>query len=178
MGGHSDLIAGSITGKEQSTEEAVINTRSTLGGTIDPHQAWLLTRGLRTLPLRMKQHQESGLKFCKTFINHPKIKDILYPGSENYPQKDLSKKYLSGYSGLLTLIIDGEFEKVHKALKTLEFFEEGCSWGGFESLYIMLNIKDYELDRNYEKCTMVRLSIGLEDINSLISDFENALSKI
>ncbi len=178
MAGHSDLLAGSVTGKDICTLSALNSVRSDFGGTIDPHQAWMLTRGLRTLPLRMKQHQESAKRFCLEFADHPKIVGILYPGFEQYPQKQLADKYLSGYSGLLSLLIDSDYNNVHKALKTLEYFEEGCSWGGYESLYIMLNKSDYDLFKDYKNSTLIRISIGLEDTDTLIEDFKNALNKL
>lgn len=178
MGGHSDLIAGSVTGIDPNLERMVLNTRTNLGCSISPHTAWLLTRGLRTLPLRMKQHQESGMKFYKGIKNHPAIGHIFFPGADDYLRKDLVQKYLKGTSGLIGLLIRGEYDQVHVALKTLKYFEEGCSWGGFESLYIMLNSQDCELECDTTGCTLVRLSIGLEDPDTLIQDFITALNRL
>lgn len=178
MGGHSDLIAGSVTGKDCCTEQAILKARTDFGCTIDPHQAWLLTRGLRTLPLRMKQHQENGLKFYQAVMNHPMVAEVFFPGAIDYPQKSLAGKYLKGTSGLLSLLIRGNFDKVHTVLKSLEYFEEGCSWGGFESLYIMLNANDYDLGCINGDCTLVRISIGLEDVDTLITDFIGTLNKL
>ena len=178
MGGHSDLIAGSVTGTDLSLEKAVLNTRTNLGCSISPHTAWLLTRGLRTLPIRMKQHQESGMKFYHGIKNHPNVSHVFFPGADDYQQKDLVQKYLKGTSGLLSLMIRGDYDRVHAALKTLEYFEEGCSWGGFESLYIMLNANDCQWNGKKEGCTMVRVSIGLEEVDTLINDFTSALNHI
>lgn len=176
MGGHSDLIAGSVTGKDPILGQAVMKMRTDLGCAISPHTAWLLTRGLRTLPLRMKQHQESGKIFYQGIKGHPNVRHIFFPGSDDYPRKDLVQKYLKGTCGLLSLLIVGDYDRVHAALKTLKYFEEGCSWGGFESLYIMLSKSDYEWEGENSDCTFVRLSIGLEDPDTLVRDFTSALN--
>ena len=166
MGGHSDLMGGAIAARREIIESIQANERALLGANMDPHQAWLLIRGLRTLPLRLKQHGENAARVAEFLENHPKVEALLYPGSASYPQKELFARYLSGTNGLMSVIIRGETADAKKFVNHLHHFQNGCSWGGFESLAIFIG---------GESGRLVRLHVGLENVETLLADLAQAL---
>lgn len=168
MGGHSDLMGGVLVARREIIESIQANERALLGANIDPHQAWLLIRGLRTLPLRLKQHGENAVRIAEFLENHPKVEKLLYPGSATFEQKELFERYLSGTNGLMSVIIRGETENAKKFVGNLHYFQNGCSWGGFESLAIFIG---------GESGRLVRLHIGLESTDTLLADLTQALNK-
>lgn len=169
MGGHSDLMGGAIVSNYDIITAIRSSERAILCGTMDPHQAWLLTRGLRTLPLRLKQHAENAAKVVEFLENHPKVEKVFYPGSKTYEQPELFKKYMTGTNGLLSIVPKGTAEEAQKFVGRLHFFQNGCSWGGFESLAIYLG---GPVDK------LVRLHVGLETPDTLIADLDQALNQI
>ena len=105
MGGHSDIVAGVVAGSKEMIAQIAHEERELLGSCMDPHQAWLLIRGLRTMPVRVKAHGESGLKVAKWLEQHPCVKEVFYPGLDSHPQKELVDKYLKGgLNGLIGFV--------------------------------------------------------------------------
>lgn len=181
MGGHSDIIGGAAIGKKEYMDHLTNYERSIFGACMDPHQAWLLLRGLRTLPLRMKQHQENAFKVALFLEGHGKIQQVLYPGLESHECHELGKIQMSGYSGLLSFIPkEKEPSKIMKFVKSLRFFEEGPSWGGFESIINTpgVGISDEATALTGIPKGLVRISVGLEDANSILNDLDEALKNI
>jgi cystathionine gamma-lyase len=177
LGGHSDIVAGVVVGSQARMEQLTHNERSLFGANMDPHQAWLLIRGLRTLPLRMRQHQESAMKIAAFLEAHPKIKQVLYPGLPSHPQYSLGRKQMSGYSGLMSFVPAGSREQIRQFMKRLKLFQEGPSWGGHESL---ISGPGVDLDEETSLKTgipvgLLRISVGLEHADSLIEDLEQAM---
>ena len=144
---------------------------------MDPHQAWLLIRGLRTMPLRLKQHGANGKRVAAYLEKHPKVKQVFYPGSETFAQKELFAKYLSGTNGLMSVELFGGVDAVRKFVDHLHYFQHGCSWGGFESLVATSRADDDGLKFGMPPY-LVRLHVGLEDVDTLIADLEQALDSI
>ncbi len=171
LGGHSDIIAGAVAARKEIIESIQHNERSLLGGVMDPHQAWLLLRGLRTLPVRLKQHGENGMKVAGYLENHPKVAKVYYPGSKTYGYKELFEKYLTGTNGLLMFAPECAPDAAQKMMRSLRYFQNGCSWGGFESLC-------YYMGENEEGRPLIRLHVGLESVETLIQDIEKALAMI
>lgn len=169
MGGHSDLMGGAIVSNYDIIMAIRNSERAILCGTMDPHQAWLLTRGLRTLPIRLKQHAANAAKVVEFLENHPKVAKVYYPGSKTFEQPELFKKYMTGTNGLLSIVPKGSKEEVQKFVGRLHFFQNGCSWGGFESLVIYLGSPVDNL---------VRIHVGLENPDTLIADLDQALNRI
>ena len=150
MGGHSDIIAGAVVARREIIESIQNRERAWFGSNMDPHSAMLLTRGLRTLPVRLARHAENAEKVVEFLENDPRIGQVFYPGSKTFAQNDLFHK--------------------------LKLFQCGCSWGGFESLAIP--IKSDEGGRAVGRPdNLIRMHVGLEDVNSLIADIEQALEK-
>lgn len=180
LGGHSDLLGGVVIGDEAHMNKLTNEERAFYGGVMDPHSAWLLIRSLRTLKIRMKQHEESALAVAEFLQAHPKVKQVFYPGLPAHPHYEIGKAQMSGYSGLLSFILDVENEKAVKVIKNLRFVEEGPSWGGFESVMNTPGIGAGEefLSKNGTPNGLIRLSVGLEDTDSLIEDLGQSLDRL
>lgn len=185
FGGHSDLVAGVIIGKEKDIDEIYSNEAALLGAKIAPFEAWLIMRSLRTLPIRMKAHEENAMRVAEFLENHPKISKVNYPGLKSFPQYELGKEQMSGYTGLMSFVINSEnLEEIKAFVNSLEYFSIGVSWGGHESLAYAPAISYLqEMTPEKFKATglslgVIRVSIGLEDAEDLIEDLENALKNI
>lgn len=180
LGGHSDIVAGVVVGKKQDIDQVAQQERELFGAVMSPHDSWLLLRGLRTLPIRMKEHYRSAMKIAKHLEAHPKVKHVIYPALKSHPQHELSKKLMSGYSGVFSAIIDGSPEEVVDFTKSLKYFYKGPSWGGFESLVSPIGAYakgEYPSTKEIPQ-GLVRIHVGLEDTDTLIEDLEQALSVI
>lgn len=173
LGGHSDIVAGALAARREIIESIQEKERHLFGSNMDPHQSWLLIRGLRTLPLRLRQHGENAKKIAAYLENHPKVKKVFYPGSASYEQPELFEKYLSGTNGLMSFVPNGTEKQVKDFICSLRCFQNGCSWGGFESLCIFLGGDGRKVPEN-----LVRIHVGLEDVNTLIADLDAALAKL
>ena len=134
-----------------------------------------MLRGMRTLPIRLKQHGESGKKVAEFLENHPKVERVFYPGSATYSQPELFNKYLSGTNGLMSISLKGGSDAINAVKNSLHLFQHGCSWGGFESLCIPVSYS--EVKDNGERHPILRLHVGLESVDSLIADLAQALDK-
>lgn len=175
LGGHSDILGGVVVARREIIESIQNNERVLLGANMDPHQAWLLIRGMRTLPIRMKQHGENAAKVAEFLENHPKVKKVFYPGSKTFEQKELFEKYFTGTNGLLSIVPNGTEEQVKKFTGNLHYFQYGCSWGGFESLVNYIG-SDEEGRKYGRPDNLVRLHVGLESVENLIADLDQALA--
>ncbi|NLO82545.1 MAG: PLP-dependent transferase [Clostridiales bacterium] len=177
LAGHSDIIGGVIVSRKDIIHAIQYGERCLLGGIMDPHQAWLLIRGLRTLPVRMKQHQESALEIAQFLEQHPVVERVLYPGLKSHPQYELGKKQMKGYSGVLGFITKGNPDKVLEFVDSLQYFKKGPSWGGFESLIAPVGVG---MDEETSKKTgipigTIRISVGLESVDTLIDCLDRGL---
>jgi cystathionine beta-lyase len=181
IGGHSDVVAGVVISTKEIMDRIFSNEFQLHGGSLGPFEAWLLTRGLRTLPLRMKSYQESGLKLAEYFENHNKIEKVNYPGLKSNPDYELGKSQLHGYSGLMSIELKSKrFEDMVKVINACKIFKIAVSWGGFESLILAANHgnNEQELINSGLSPSLIRISAGLEDVDLLIEDLENALKAI
>ncbi len=179
LGGHSDLMAGVVIGSKERLTQITWNEGCLLGAVLDPFAAWLLVRGLRTLPIRMIQHQETTREIALRLEAHPKIAAVHYPGVQNDPQPELTQKQLTGTSGLLSFALkDRSSEAAHRLVDALTSFSIGCSWGGFENLALPLSVAGSAMGVQEERYWVVRLSIGLEDKEEVWCDLETALEKV
>jgi len=169
LGGHSDILGGAVVANREIISSIQGKERALLGGNMDPHQAWLLIRGIRTLPLRLKQHGENGRKIAAFLETHPAVETVYYPGSATYAQKDLFAKYLTGTNGLLSFTVKGDADTAKAVVGHLYHFQNGCSWGGFESLAIYIG---------GDTGTLIRIHAGLEDAGTLIEDLNQALNRV
>ncbi|MDF2717540.1 MAG: Cystathionine beta-lyase/cystathionine gamma-synthase [Paenibacillus sp.] len=180
LGGHSDIIGGVLVGSAEAMERITHKERALFGSVMDPHQSWLLLRGLRTLPVRMKQHQESAMVIAAFLENHPKVERVFYPGLASHPQYELGRKQLAGYNGLISFVPRASDQAIRDMIPKLRYFELGPSWGGFESLIVDPGVS---IGEEASRSTgiprgLVRISVGLERADSLIADLDQALNTL
>ena len=180
MGGHSDIIGGMLAVRDEELANAIVTNRELFGGIIGPMEAWLIIRGLRTLSVRVKAHEEVAMKVATYLENHPKVAKVYYTGLKSHPQYDLVQKQQKGSTGLMTFEIKGSTEDAKKVVNSLKVFKIGVSWGGFESLACMPHMRCDE-----QACqwlgggqNLIRIHCGLEGVDALIADLAQALEKI
>jgi len=177
IGGHSDIIAGVAIGSAEIMSSIANNERQMYGAILHPMEGWLGLRGLRTLPLRMKQHYKNAMRVAEFLQKHSKVDRVYYPGLPSHPQYELGEKQMNGYSGLLSFSIDSDNIGRKKLINSLKIFKQGCSWGGYESLVSQLGIDNLIKNFGFSK-SVIRLSVGLEDCDSLIIDLDQALFEV
>lgn len=181
INGHSDVVAGVICGKKEMIQKLFNSELMTIGAIISPHDANLIIRGLRTLPLRIKQSDESAAKIVDYLKNHPKVKKIYYAFLETSPQYALAKKQMSGNGGLFSIETTATtIEEAEAFFYALKRFTFAVSWGGHESL-IFPTVSLYGIEGKTPPAlpfSFARFYIGLEDADWLIEDLENALKVI
>ena len=180
LGGHSDLIAGVICSNSQMIRRIFDKEYLTFGGIITPENAWLMLRGLRTLPVRMKQIQETTAKVVQYLEQHPKIEKVMWPFSQHNPQLSLAKQQMKGAGGLFSFLLHtNSAEKADLFCDSLKHFLLACSWGGHESLvYPASVLYDSPNSNNWLPANLVRMYVGLEDADYLIADIDRALQLI
>jgi len=178
INGHSDVVAGVICGSKADIKKIFDLEYMTLGAIISPHDASLIIRGIRTLPLRLKQSHDSAMKILAFLKSHPKIEKIIYPYDVDFPQYDLAQRQMRGAGGLMSFFIKADtIEKAEQFFNALKCFQLAVSWGGHESL-IMPMVAFYNVEGRDQPATpwnMVRIYIGLEDPEWLIEDIKQAL---
>jgi cystathionine beta-lyase/cystathionine gamma-synthase len=180
LGGHSDVLGGAIVTSKENMKTIFRKEYLLMGAAMTPNEASLLLRGLRTLPFRIQGHEENAIKVAKFLHNHPKVKQVNFPGLETHPDYHLGKSQLSGYSGLMSFELnEASFNDVKGVINKMKVFKIGVSWGSFESLIISPSLGNNEgklVKEHIDPCT-IRLAVGLENANALIEDLEQALSE-
>ena len=185
LGGHSDIIAGVIIGKEKDIKEIFEREHAFLGGKMSPFEAWLLLRSLRTFNARMELHQKNAMRIAEFLERNDKIKKVLYPGLKSFKGYELGKKQMTGYSSLFSFELkSNDLIKIKKFFNSLKYFKIGVSWGGHESLIYapaISYLKELPPEQ-FEKLGIslgtMRISVGLENVEDLIEDLQQALSYI
>ena len=181
LNGHSDVVFGAVCSSKEIITKMFNHELMTLGAIVSPNDAALIIRGLRTLPIRMKQSDESCQKIIGYLQNHPKVEKINFPFLPTFPQYDLAKKQMRGCGGLFSMYLKTDsIEKAELFFHSLKRFLLAVSWGGHESLVLpfcgFYNIPGK--DDTTHPFNLVRFYIGLEDPDWLIQDLEQALDKI
>ena len=177
LGGHSDIIGGVVIGRKEEIDQIAQSERELFGAVMSPFDSWLMLRGIRTLPVRMKQHMVNAMEMAAYFQELPVVKEVIYPWWETHPQYELAKKQMTGASGLVSVVFDLPGEQIKRIVRELEFFHRGPSWGGFESLISPVGA-DLEQNNETMKKGLVRLHIGLEGADLLKEDFERAVKNV
>lgn len=181
FGGHSDLIAGIVAGR-QDLIARIHETRTTLGGCMDPHAAWLLLRGIKTLAVRVQRQNENALRVARFLDGHPKVRRVNYPFLEEHPQYALARDQMNGGGGLLSFEVDGTAEDAKRVAESLHLFTLAPSLGGVDSLVSLPVLTSHAMisaaDRQKMGVTeqLIRLSVGIENADDLITDLEQGLS--
>ncbi|HKU23097.1 MAG TPA: aminotransferase class I/II-fold pyridoxal phosphate-dependent enzyme [Terriglobales bacterium] len=183
MGGHSDLIAGVAAGSQKLMQQ-VWETRTTLGGTMDPHASFLLLRGLKTLVVRVERHNQNALRVAQFLEKHPRVKRVNYPFLASHPQHALAVQQMSGGGGLLSFEVEGTAEETRRFTESLRMFALAPSLGGVDSLVTLPVVTSHAMVSPEERKQMgiteqlVRLAIGIENADDLIADLEQALAAV
>jgi len=183
LGGHSDVIGGAVITSDAGLHTKIKNYQGAAGAIPAPWDCWLVLRGLKTLKIRMKEHEANALHLASILEQHPAVERVFYPGLTSHPQHELAKQQMSGFGGMLTFALKGGLPAVEKLIAQLKLFVLADSLGGVESLIaspakMTLGALSEE-ERRRRKCTdnLVRLSIGLENAADLEADLLNALEK-
>ena len=181
ISGHSDTLGGVLCGSKKMMERIFNSEFMTVGSGISPFNAWLLIRGLRTLPARLDRITATTHKVVSYLKQHPKVESLLFPFDETFPQYGLAKKQMTGACGLLTFTIKaGNIGQVEKFCESLQHIFMAVSWGGHESLIIprCSGIDPAAFDPQNPEHRMLRLYAGLEEPGYLIKDLEQAFEKL
>ena len=185
MNGHSDVIGGAAIVREQGElAERVAFTQNATGAVLAPFDAFLVLRGIKTLPLRMQRHGENALAVARFLEKHEKIEQVLYPGLPSHPYYDLAEQQMLHGGGMVSFYIKGGRPAAELMLAACRIFTLAESLGGVESLIehpgIMTHasIPEAERSKNGISDSLIRLSVGIEDINDLIADLDQALSSV
>lgn len=171
--GHSDVMLGSVTASADRWP-ALRDTAQVLGQCVSPDDAYLTTRGLRTLAVRMRQHQESALEIAAWLAKRPEVARVLHPAMADGPGQELFQRDFTGSSGLFGFTLARE--DASRVIDALKLFGIGYSWGGYESLALPTEPSRCRTARPWTHGTVVRLSVGLEDVRDLIDDLSRALA--
>tara|TARA_Y100001949_G_scaffold155097_1_gene143105 strand:- start:1235 stop:2398 length:1164 start_codon:yes stop_codon:yes gene_type:complete len=183
LGGHSDLIAGALVigKKDDALVSRMANIVNSLGPITGAFDSYLILRSLKTLAVRMERHCENALAIAKHFESHKEISEVIYPGLTNHPQHDLASKQMNGFGGIISMNIKGGLEKSKSFLERTEIFALAESLGGVESLIehpALMTHASLPKDRREMigiSDGLVRLSVGLESLDDLVEDIEQAL---
>jgi methionine-gamma-lyase len=181
LGGHSDLIAGVAVGSRELIDR-LWQTHHILGATLGPFEAWLLLRGLRTLEMRVQRHSENALAIAQYLERHSRVARVFYPGLPSHPGHDVAKAQMRAFGGLLSFEVRGGFDAASSVVSRLALVRTAVSLGGVESLIVQPAAmwpwrKDDEEARAIGVIPgMLRFSVGVENVDDLISDLQQALS--
>ena len=183
FGGHADLICGIVAGRKDLID-TIRATRTTLGCNMDPHAAWLLLRGIKTLAVRVHRQNDNALQVAQFLKGHPKVRSVSYPFLEGHPQRALAMEQMRGGGGVLSFEVEGTGEDACRFAEALNLFTLAPSLGGVESLVTIPVITSHAMIRPEEREKMgvteqlVRLSVGVEHVDDLIADLEQAFSVV
>jgi len=178
IGGHSDTLGGVLCGSQKMMRKIFESEYLTLGNGIQPFNAWLLLRGLRTLPMRLERIKETTQKVVEFLDEHPGVEKIIFPFHPSFPQYELAKRQMKAALGLVTIVLKNpKREAIVKFTESLKTIMMAVSWGGHESLIIprCAGIKKERFDESNETHRQIRLYVGLEDAEYLIKDLRSAL---
>lgn len=184
INGHSDVVGGALMFNSDELKEKFFFLQNAIGPSQSPFDSWLVLRGVKTLSLRMKAHQENAMKIAQFLEKHPKVDKVIYPGLESHPQHSIAKKQMKGFGGMITFFLKGGITESRKFLESVHLFSLAESLGGVESLIehpAIMTHASIPADVRQKlgiHDNLIRLSVGVEDIDDLMKDLEFAFSKI
>ena len=184
LNGHSDMVGGALVVKDDALGEEIGFIQNSSGGVQGPFDAFLAMRGAKTLALRMKAHCENAGRIAQWLQGQDKVTRVIYPGLDSHPQKALAEKQMSGFGGMVSFDIGGDLARARRFLENTHLFALAESLGGVESLVnhpaIMTHgtVPKDQRERLGITDTLIRLSVGIEDVDDLIGDLETAFDKV
>lgn len=180
INGHSDVIGGALMTNSKSMHKKLWTLQNSIGPSSSPFDSWLVLRGIKTLAIRMKAHEQNAMAIAKWLETHEKVEKVIYPGLKSHPQHLVAKKQMSGFGGMITFYIRGGLKESKAFLKKVKIFALAESLGGVESLIehpaIMTHASVPKQIRKSIGLTdnLIRISCGIEDVDDLLCDLENA----
>ena len=185
LGGHSDVVLGAVICNDEAIAESIKFHQNTCGAVCGPHDAFLVLRGTKTLHVRMDRHCENGMKIAQYLVNHPKVDTVNFPGLPSHPNHDVAARQMKGFGGMMSFTLKGNnYDDAIKMLCSTHYFSLAESLGGVESLIghpasmTHAAIPKAEREKSGVVDSLIRLSVGIEDVDDLIADLEQALAKI
>ena len=181
INGHSDIIGGAVVLNDKGLYDKIYMVQKSVGAVPSPFDSWLTLRGVKTLAVRMKQHEENAFKVARFLQHQPTVLQVFFPGLETHPGHDIAKKQMTGFGGVVSFRIKGGLKESNVFFRKLKIFQLADSLGGVESLanYSALMTHDYfpvELRHKIGVTdNLIRLSVGIEHIDDLLSDLQDAL---
>jgi cystathionine gamma-synthase len=181
LGGHNDILAGAVCGNE-GLLSAIRELRSILGAVLDPHSAYLLLRGLKTLPLRVKRQNESALSIARWLEEQPQVERVYYPGLPSHPDHAVARAQMTGFGGVVSFLVKGDLAQTSRFIDGCRLAQIAPSLGGPETLIEQPALMSfYELSTEQREAVgirnnLVRLSVGLEDADDIIADLRQAFA--
>lgn len=182
LGGHSDVVHGALIMNDAALEEKLRFIQNSCGAVPGPHDCWLVLRGIKTLHVRMQRHCENGEKIANFLRNHPKVGKVIWCGFEDHPNHAIAKKQMRGFGGMISFVLkDDNVDAAMEVLKKTKLFSLAESLGGVESLIghpasmTHGSIPREERIKNGLADSLIRLSVGIEDVEDLIDDLNNAI---
>lgn len=184
LNGHSDAVGGCIMMNDDEARKKLFTLHNSIGPCHSPFDSWLVLRGLKTLAVRMEAHAKNAMIIAEWLESHPKVERVVYPGLKSHPQHDIAEKQMLGYGGMITFFLKGDIKKSNKFLSTVKLFALAESLGGVESLIehpaIMTHASVPKKVRESIGLTdnLIRLSVGIEHVQDLIEDLEQAFKAV
>ncbi|ANB61560.1 bifunctional cystathionine gamma-lyase/homocysteine desulfhydrase [Anoxybacteroides amylolyticum] len=181
LGGHSDVVAGLVVVNSEKLATDLHFIQNSTGGILGPQDSWLLMRGIKTLGIRMEEHETNTRKIVDFLVNHPAVKKVYYPGLETHPNHEVAKKQMRGFGGMVSFDV-GSAEKAEQVLTRVRYFTLAESLGAVESLISLpakmthASIPKERRDELGITDGLIRISVGLEDVHDLIEDLAQALA--
>ena len=183
INGHSDVIGGALVLNDETVYESIKFYQNAVGGVPSPFDSWLTLRGIKTLAVRMRQHEENARAVAAFLEEHPRVEKVYYPGLVSHPDHQLAKRQMSGFGGMLSFQFKGTRADVDKIVRRFQIFALAESLGGVESLVCHpASMTHGSIPKDIREArgltdTLLRLSVGIEDIEDLLKDLEQGLAK-
>jgi cystathionine gamma-lyase len=184
INGHSDVVGGAMMMNSTELRDKLFFYQNAIGPCQSPFDSWLVLRGIKTLAVRMKAHEQNALKIAAFLEGHPKVERVVYPGLKSHPQHELATKQMKGHGGMITFFLKGGIDESRRFLENVKLFALAESLGGVESLVdhpaIMTHASIPKQVREELGIfdNLIRLSVGIEDTQDLVADLEYAFSKV
>ncbi len=182
INGHSDVVGGALIVNDADLYESLKFHQNAAGGVPGPFDSWLTLRGIKTLPLRMRQHAENAMSVARFLSEHQRVEKVYYPGLPSHPDYELARRQMSGFGGMVSFQFQGTYADVERVVRRFKIFELAESLGGVESLVCHpASMTHASIPREIREArgltdTLLRLSVGLEDVEDLLADLEQTLA--
>ncbi len=183
LAGHSDLICGAVAARQELIDQ-IWSTRTTLGNCMDPHASWVLVRGMKTLPVRVARQNENAQRVAEFLSQHSKVRSVNYPFLKSHPQYEVARRQMSGGGGMVSFEVEGTGEDAKRVSEAMRLFTLAPSLGSVESLVSLPVFTSHAMIPAEDRARMgvteqlIRLSVGIENVDDLIADLDHALQAV